>query len=80
MIPAFTKLYAVIGVILGSAVVGSVVGRIIHAMNRDKKFVVSRSPTDRRSGNQIAAPWRSDTGLTFVDRRVTPDRRVVGFR
>jgi len=77
-ISSVPNLLILIGAIITSAFIVSVLGRVIHHMNQDETDeMVPRSNRDRRSSNYFSPPYLSNSGMVLSDRRTGADRRTM---
>jgi hypothetical protein len=73
-----SNLLILLGAIVTSALIVSVLGRVIHHMEEDgSAAMIPRSDRDRRSGIRLSPPYMSNTGMVFTDRRSGLDRRAL---
>ncbi|MBV8666295.1 MAG: hypothetical protein JO269_07415 [Burkholderiaceae bacterium] len=72
------NLLILLGAIVTSALIVSVLGRVIHHMDEDgSDDFIPRSNRDRRSGIDLSPPYMSNTGMVFTNRRSGLDRRAL---
>jgi hypothetical protein len=77
-ISSVPNLLILIGAITTSAFIVSVLGRVIHHMNRDDtEEMIPRSNRDRRSGDYFSPPYKSNAGMVLIDRRSGGERRTM---